>query len=252
MSGHSKWATIKRSKAATDSKRGKIFTKLGHEIAIAAREGGADPDANTRLRLILEKARQANMPKENIDRAIKRASGQAGDGAELEEVLYEGYGPHGIAIIVQTLTDNKNRTVSEVRHAFSRAGGNLGANGSVAWMFDRKGYILLKPGKSDPEEVALEAIEAGADDIEVGDDTVEVYTQLESFARVRDAMIGSYEMENAQLSWIPQTTTALDEKQTLQVMKLLEMLEDLDDVQEVYSNLDIQDDLIAKFEAEAA
>jgi len=252
MSGHSKWATIKRSKAANDSKRGALFTKIGREIAVAAREGGPDPESNFRLRIVLDKARQANMPKDNIERAIKRGAGIGNDGVSYDEITYEGYGPHGIAIMAQALTDNKNRTVSEIRHCFSRFNGNLGSNGSVAWMFDHKGHIVVKTGDNDPEEVALEAIEAGADDVEIGEDTIEVYTEMESFAQVREALDASYELENSQLSWIPQTATELDEKATLQVMKLLEALEELDDVQDVFSNLDLNDDLLAKLEAEAA
>mgnify|MGYP000844949207 CR=1 FL=1 len=253
MSGHSKWATIRRSKGANDAKRGQLFTKLGHEIAIATREGGLDPESNFRLRLVLDKARQANMPKDNIERAIKRGSGELKGADELQEVLYEGYGPNGVAIIAQGLSDNRNRTVSEVRHVFTRHGGNLGADGSVAWMFARKGYISIDPQGNDPEEIALVAIDSGAEDVEISDDLVEVYTQLQDFKAVEEALTGaSLEVSNAQLSWIPQSTMSLDEKQTLQTMKLIEALEDLDDIQQVYSNLDISDELMAKYEAQAA
>ena len=253
MSGHSKWASIKRSKAANDSKRGALFTKLGREIVVAAREGGPDPEANFRLRLVLDKARAANMPKDNIDRAIKRGSGDGGDGVEMVESYYEGYGPHGTAILVQVLTDNRNRTVSEVRHVFTRHGGNLGSEGCVAWMFDRKGYIVVEQGENDPDEIALVAIDAGADDVETGEDSVEIYTQLEDFKSVREALAeAGYMASTAQLSFIPQSTMSLSEKETLQTMKLLELLEELDDVQEVFSNLDIQDEMVAKFETEAA
>ena len=253
MSGHSKWATIKRSKAANDSKRGKVFTKIGREIVIAVREGGPDPDSNFSLRVVLDKARAANMPKDNIERAIKRGSGELKGEAELVEAFYEGYGTQGTAIIVQTLTDNRNRTVSEVRHMFSRYSGNLGAEGCVAWMFDRKGYISIDPGDEDPEEIALVAIDSGAEDVDIGDDIVEVYTLVEDFMKVKEALSeAGYEASSAQLSWLPKTTQALDERETLQTMKLLEALEDLDDVQEVYSNLDISDEMIAKFDTEAA
>jgi len=253
MSGHSKWATIRRSKGAADAKRGQLFTKIGHELAIVAREGGPDPEANFRLRLVLEKAKRANMPKENIERAIRRGSGQAQDGSSLEEAIYEGYGPHGTAILVQVLSDNRNRTVSDVRRAFSRHGGNLGADGCVAWMFSRKGYMLISPGDNDPEEIGLVAIDAGAEDVDVGDDGVEVYTQPEDFKKVQEAMVAAqHEVTNAQLYWKPQTTMALSEKDTFQTMKLLESLEELDDVQEVFSNLDMSDEMIAKYEAEAA
>ncbi|HHX64899.1 MAG TPA: YebC/PmpR family DNA-binding transcriptional regulator [Chloroflexi bacterium] len=252
MSGHSKWASIKRSKAANDSKRGQIFTKIGHEIAIAVREGGADPEANFRLRLVLEKARRANMPKDNIERAIKRGSGEGGSGNELAECIYEGYGPHGTAIIVEALTDNRNRTVSEIRHVFSRHGGNLGAEGCVAWMFSRKGYIAITPGDNDPEEIALVAIDAGAEDVEINEDLVEVYTPMDQFKAVQENLQdASYEITNAQLSWVPQSNITLGEKETIQNMKLLELLEDLDDVQEVYSNLEIGDETIAKYESAA-
>jgi YebC/PmpR family DNA-binding regulatory protein len=253
MSGHSKWATIRRSKAANDAKRGKIFTKLGHEIAVAAREGGADADTNFRLRIVLDKARQANMPKDNIERAIKRGAGGSGEGMQLEELIYEGYGPNGIAIMVQVLTDNRNRTVSDVRRVFSRHGGNLGSDGCVAWMFSRKGTILVDTTEGDPEEIALIAMDTAAEDVEVGEDSVEVLTQVEDFKTVLDALRDAeLTIANSSLSWLPQTTTALEEKATLQTMKLLEALEELDDVQEVFSNLDIQDEMIAKYEAEAA
>jgi YebC/PmpR family DNA-binding regulatory protein len=169
------------------------------------------------------------------------------------ECYYEGYGPHGTAILVQALTDNRNRTVSEVRHVFTRHGGNLGSEGCVAWMFDRKGYIVVDPGKNDPDEIALVAIDAGAEDVETGDETVEIYTQLEGFKAVQEALTAAgYKVSTAQLSFIPQTTMTLEEKETLQTMKVLELLEELDDVQEVFSNLDIQDEMVAKFETEAA
>jgi YebC/PmpR family DNA-binding regulatory protein len=253
MSGHSKWATIKRSKAANDAKRGNLFTKLGHEIALAAREGGPEPEANFRLRIALDKARQANMPKDNIERAIKRGTGQGDDAVSLEEILYEGYGPHGIAVLVKALTDNRNRTVSEIRHVFSRYGGNLGAGGSVAWMFSRKGYLAIAAGEADPEEVALQAIDAGAEDVEIGDESVEIYTAVEDLTTVRDALEETgLEIGDVQLSWIPQSTTRLGDSETLKSMKLLEALEELMDVQEVFSTLDIQDDMIARYESEAA
>ena len=253
MSGHSKWATIRRSKAANDSKRGQVFTKIGHEIALAAREGGADPDANFRLRIVLEKARQANMPKDNIERAIKRGAGGAGEGSDLIESIYEGYGPHGTAIMVQVLTDNKNRTVSDVRRAFVRHGGNLGEGGCVAWMFSRKGSITINPGDGDPEEIALEAIDAGAEDVEIDEDSVEITIAPEDFKRVLEALTAaSYAIENSQLTWVAQSHMTMEEKGTLQTMKLVESLEELEDVQEVFSNLDLSDEMIAKFETEAA
>jgi YebC/PmpR family DNA-binding regulatory protein len=253
MSGHSKWATIKRSKAANDSKRGAVFTKIGREILIAVREAGPDPEGNFRLRLILDKARRSNMPKENVERAIKRGSGEGGDGIELAECVYEGYGPSGTAIMVQALTDNRNRTVSEVRHIFTRHGGNMGSDGCVAWMFQRKGQITVKPGDNDPEEVGLVAIDAGADDVEIGEESVEIYTEMTGFRSIQEALhTAGYEIEDAQLVWAPQSNMTLAEKDTLKTMKLLEALEEIEDVQQVFSNLDIQDEMVAKFESEAA
>jgi YebC/PmpR family DNA-binding regulatory protein len=253
MSGHSKWATIRRTKEANDAKRGQLFTKIGRELTVAVREGGPDPEGNFRLRLILDKAKRANMPKENIERAIKRGMGELKGEAALEETTYEGYGPHGTAIMVRTLSDNKNRTAAEVRHAFARFGGNLGAEGCVSWMFSRKGYITIKPGDNDPDEIALTAIDAGAEDVNVGDDLVEVYTKPEDLKRVQEALAAaSYEITNAQISYTPQSMVTLDEKATLQNMKLLEALEELEYVQEVFSNLDISDEVAAKYEEEAA
>lgn len=253
MSGHSKWATIRRTKEANDAKRGQLFTKIGRELTIAVREGGPDPEGNFRLRLILDKAKRANMPKENIERAIKRGTGELKGEAALEETTYEGYGPHGTAIMVRTLSDNKNRAAAEVRHAFSRFGGNLGTEGCVSWMFSRKGYITIKPGDNDPDEIALTAIDAGAEDVNVSEDLVEVYTKPEDLKRVQEALaVASYEITNAQISYTPQSMVTLDEKATLQNMKLLEALEELEYVQEVFSNLDISDETAAKYEEEAA
>jgi YebC/PmpR family DNA-binding regulatory protein len=252
MSGHSKWATIRRSKAANDAKRGKLFTKVGHEIAVAVREGGPDPEANVSLRMALDKARKANMPKDNITRAIKRGTGELRDQGEIVEAYYEGYGPHGTAIMVKTVTDNRNRAVSEIRHVFSRHGGNLGSEGCVAWMFSQKGRIEIEPGAEDPEEIALIAIDSGAEDVEIGEDLVEVYTEVADFKKVQTALAEGYELANSELAWIPQSTTAPGEKETIQTMKLIEALEDLDDVQQVYSNLEISDDVVAKYEQQAA
>lgn len=253
MSGHSKWATIRRSKGANDAKRGQLFTKLGHELAVAAREGGGDPEANFRLRLVLDKARQANMPRDNIERAIKRGTGELKGQAELEEAIYEGYGPGGTALMVQVVTDNRNRTVSDVRHVFSRHGGNLGSDGSVAWMFQRKGYFTVNPGGEDPEEVALLAIDAGADDFEITDGILEVYSRMADFAAVQQAMTeAGVQIESSQLSWIPQSTAVLEEKDALRTLRLVEALEELEDVQEVFTNLDLTEDLLAKYEGEAA
>jgi len=253
MSGHSKWASIKRQKGVNDTKRGQLFTKLGREIAVAAREGGPDPEMNFRLRLVLDKAKQANMPKENIDRAIKRGSGEGSDGIQMEEHIYEGYGPHGTAIILQVMTDNRNRAVSEVRHAFTRYGGNLGSDGSVAWMFSRKGVITVDVGSEDPDEVALVAIDAGASDVETTDEGVTVYTEMADFKVVQESLSEmGYTISDAQLSWIPQSQITLEQREAMTTLKLMDALEELDDVQEVFSNLDLNDELLASLEGEAA
>jgi YebC/PmpR family DNA-binding regulatory protein len=249
MSGHSKWATIKRSKGAADAKRGQLFTKLGREIMVAVREGGSDPGSNFRLRLIIEKAKEANMPKDNIERAIQRGSGLL-KGDTLEEVIYEGYGPEGTAVLVSALTDNRNRSVAEIRRVFTRHGGNLGETGCVAWLFDRKGYLTIQPENGDAEELALKAIDAGAEDVKVSDDLVEVITLPEDFQKVRDALEeNEVEVDSAELSWLPKTTVQLDDKTTTQNMRLVEDLEELEDVLNVYSNLDISDEVMAKYEA---
>ncbi len=249
MSGHSKWSTIKRKKGAADAKRGQLFTRLGREIMIAAREGGADVDANFRLRLVVDKARQANMPKENIERAIQRGAGTGKDSIALESVLYEGYGPGGTAFMVEVLTDNRNRAVAEVRRVFSRGGGNLGETGCVGWMFERKGVLSIDAKGQDGEAIALAAIDAGAEDVKVDGDTVEVYSLVEDFQAVREALAGEFTVEDAELSWVPKTLFQPDEKTTIQNMRLIEALEELDDVQNVYSNLDITDAALDEFEA---
>jgi len=248
LSGHSKWSTIKRKKEAADSKRGQVFTKLGKEIALAAR-GGPDPDTNFKLRLVIDKAKAENMPKENIERAIRRGAGLDKDAAELEEVMYEGYGPHGVAIIVHVVTDNRNRSVADVRRWFSKLGGSMGEAGCVAWQFEPKGYITLEPDDLNQDQVFEVAVEWGADDVVFGQDFVEIYTEPDSFQVVREALKGrGYEVDSADLTLVPKTTISLDEKQAFQNMNLISMLEELDDVQQVYSNLDISDELMVKFE----
>ncbi len=248
MSGHSKWATIKRKKAATDAKRGQIFTKIAKEIAIAAREGGPDPDVNFKLRLVIEKARAANMPKENIERAIRRGAGLE-KGEALEEVTYEGYGPHGVALLVRVVTDNRNRSVSEIRRLFNKLGGSLGEAGCVAWQFEAKGYLTLEPNGLDPDEVFEVAVEWGADDVVISDDLIEIFTSPEAFQTVREALQRrGFTLNSAEITMVPKTTITLDEKQALQNMNLISTLEELDDVQQVFSNLDISDELMAKFE----
>lgn len=249
MSGHSKWSTIKHKKAAMDARRGKLFTRLAREITIAAREGGGNPEANFRLRLAVDKARVANMPKDNIERAIKRGTGEL-KGEELVEVMYEGYAPNGIALLVQVLTDNKNRTIAEIRRTLTRQGGTLADVGSVAWQFDRKGYIAIAPDGADQETVFDVAVEAGAEDVVFSDDLIEVYANLENFRAVRQALQDAgIRFEAAELAMVPKTTMQLGERETFQVMGVIEALEELDDVQQVYSNLNIGDEMMAKYEA---
>lgn len=249
MSGHSKWSQIKRQKGATDSKRGQLFTKLGREITVAAREGGTDPEANARLRLAVQRARDANMPMDTIERAIKRGGG-GGEGAALEEIVYEGYGPSGAAIMIEAMTDNRNRTVAEVRNAFTRGGGNLGESGCVAWLFENRGVISVEPNGGDPEEVALKAIDAGAEDFRVDDGSVDVYTDPAALENVRSALEQqSLKITSAEASMVPKTTLELDPKDTVAVLKLMERLEDLDDVQRVYTNLDLSEEAINEFES---
>lgn len=251
MSGHSKWSTIKHKKAATDAKRGKLFTRLAREITLAAREGGGNPDVNFSLRLAVDKAKSANMPKDNIERAIKRGTGEL-KGEELSEVTYEGYAPNGVALLLQVLTDNKNRTVADVRRIITRQGGTLADAGAVAWQFDRKGYIAVAPDGVDQDTLFEVAVEAGAEDVVFGDDLIEVYAELENFQAVRQALQeAGIRFETAELTMIPKTTMQLGEKETLQVMGVIEALEELDDVQQVYSNLDISDEVIARYEAAA-
>jgi YebC/PmpR family DNA-binding regulatory protein len=241
MSGHSKWSTIKRKKAAIDQKRGKIFTKLIKEITVAAKIGGGDIDANPRLRLAVDNAKAANMPMDNIERAIKKATGEL-EGVTYLELMYEGYGPSGVAFIVECLTDNKNRTVAEVRHLFTKYGNGLGESGSVAWMFDRKGVITF-PTQGKSEDDILEIIlEAGADDLQAEDDYFEVTTSVDSFEDVRKALVDSgIEIENASLQWIAKNTIEVSGEAAEKVEKLYDMLDDSDDVQNVYTNADFTD-----------
>lgn len=235
MSGHSKWSTIKHKKAATDAKRGKIFTKIGREIAVAVKEGGSNPDANTRLRDVIAKARQNNMPSDNIMRNIKKAAGESGD-VNFEAITYEGYGISGVAVIVEALTDNKNRTASEVRHAFDKNGGSLGSTGCVSYMFDRRGLILIeKTDKTDEDELMMLALDSGADDFVSEDEAFEIYTTPENFSSVRESLEkDGIEIASAEISLIPQNYVSVGEPEKIE--KLLEMLEDNDDVQNVYHN----------------
>lgn len=244
MSGHSKWATIKRKKSAVDAKRGKIFTKLIKEITIAARQGGGDPDGNPRLRLAIDNAKSQNMPADNIERAIKKATGEL-EGSTYTEITYEGYAPGGVAILVEVATDNKNRTVAEIRHIFSKNGGNLGETGSVAWMFERKGVITIKRNGKNEDEVLEVILDAGADDLQTEEEFFEVQTSLESFEQVRKTLVEKkFEIENASLQWIAKNLIKVTGEDAQKVMKLIEALEDNDDVQNVFSNADIDESSI--------
>lgn len=244
MSGHSKWASIKHKKGALDAKRGKVFTKLIKEITVAARLGGGDPDGNPRLRTAILTAKGQNMPGDNITRAIKKGTGEL-EGAQYEEVTYEGYGPGGAAIFLEAMTDNKNRTVSEIRSALGKAGGNLGENGCVAWMFEQKGLITLKTESRDEEELMELAIDAGADDIQTADDHYEITTSVESFETVRNTLDeAGIKMESAEITRIPQNTVAMDEKKGKALLKLMDILDDHDDIQKAYSNFDIPDNVM--------
>jgi YebC/PmpR family DNA-binding regulatory protein len=242
MSGHSKWATIRHKKGAADAKRGKLFTKLIKEITVAARMGGGDEDANPRLRQAVLKARAANMPKDNIDRAIKKGTGDL-DGVDYVEITYEGYGPSGVAIMVDTLTDNRNRTAADVRSIFSKHGGNLGENGCVSYLFSRKGILAYSTEKFTEEEIFEVALEAGASDVSTQGDTIEVVCEPEEFEAVLNSMQGAgFEHESAEIAKIPEAQISLDADGTRKALKLIELLEDNDDVQDVSSNIDIPDD----------
>ncbi len=247
MAGHSKWAQIKRQKGANDQKRGALFTKLTREIMQAAKQGGPDPAANFKLRLAIQRARAANMPNDNIERAISKATGGASED-QLDEVTYEGYGPGGAAILVAALTDNRNRTVSEVRHQFSRNGGNLGEAGSVSWQFEPRGIITIPLEGRAADDVALLAIDAGAEDVDVQGDAVEVRTDPASLETVRKNLeAAGLQVENADFAMVPKTTIELDDRTAHQVLRLIEALEDLEDVQRVYSNAEFSDEAIASY-----
>ncbi len=246
MAGHSKWANIQHRKGAQDKKRGKLFTKLIREITVAAKMGGADQDANPRLRMAIDKAKGQSMPKDNIERAIKRGAGDL-DGAEYVELRYEGYGPGGAAVMVDCLTDNKNRTVAEIRHAFTKFGGNLGADGSVSYLFNKVGQLMY--GSDGDENAIMEAaIDAGAEDVLVEDDgSIDVLTEPGDYEAVRDAMTAAgHAPENAQLTMRASTNATLSVKEATSMVKMLELLDDLDDVQEVYSNADISEEVLAQ------
>ncbi len=244
MSGHSKWSSIKHKKAATDAKRGKIFTKLIKEITVAARMGGGDSEANPRLRTAIQAAKSENMPKDNIERAVKKGTGEL-EGVNYEESVYEGYGPGGAAVLIESLTDNKNRTVADIRHIFSKAGGNMGESGCVAWMFDKKGYIAVE-NKTVEEDALMEAaLDAGAEDIREDDSNFEVITAPEDFEAVKTAIdSASIPYIVAEVTMLPQSTTFLKGKEAEQMVKLMDALEDCDDVQKVYTNADIPEEIV--------
>ncbi|BER92786.1 MAG: hypothetical protein PWP60_404 [Candidatus Atribacteria bacterium] len=244
MSGHSKWAQIKHKKAKTDLAKGKAFSKLIRLITVAARQGGGNPENNPRLRLVIQKAREMNMPQENIERAIKKGTGEL-EGVSYEEVTYEGYGPGGVAVMVEATTDNRNRTTAEIRHIFSKHGGSLGETGCVSWIFERKGLLSFEKGKVDEDEVMTVAIEAGAEDVRTTETTLDVLTAPDDFEKVKEAFDQTgLEYVVAQITMIPKTTVSLEGKQAQQLLNLIEALEDHDDVQEVYANFDIADEVL--------
>ncbi len=244
MSGHSKWSSIKHKKGATDAKRGKIFTKLIKEITVAARMGGGDPDANPRLRTAIVSAKSENMPKDNIERAIKKGTGEL-EGVNYEESTYEGYGPGGAAVFIESVTDNKNRAVADIRHIFSKNGGNLGENGCVAWMFDKKGYLAIEKKSVDEDSLMETAIEAGAEDVREDNGSFEIITEPDDFESVKTAVDNAaISYIDAEVTMLPQSTTNLEGKQALQMVKLMEALEDCEDVQKVYTNADIPEEIV--------
>ena len=249
MSGHSKWSTIKRKKAANDAKRGSMFTRLAREIALAAREAGGDAETNFGLRLAVERARAANMPKDNIERAIKRGTGEDKDATAFERILYEGYAPHGVAVMMEVVTDNRNRTVAELRHTLTKAGGTMAEAGAVAWQFRRAAYFSIPARGVDREKLFETAVEAGADDVVFGEDSIEVFAPVESFKAINDVLhAAGLKAEEAGLRMLPNNTVDLPSDQTVQVMRVVETLEDLDDMQLVFSTLHVSDEAVALLE----
>ena len=244
MSGHSKWSSIKHKKGATDAKRGKIFSKIIKEITVVARMGGGDPDANPRMRTAIAAAKSENMPKDNIERAIKKGTGEL-EGVNYEESTYEGYGPGGAAVFIESVTDNKNRAVADIRHIFSKHGGNLGENGCVAWMFDKKGYIAIEKKAVDEDSLMETAIEAGAEDVREDNGAFEIITEPDDFESVKEAIDKAAILYiDAEITMLPQSTTNLEGKQALQMVTLMEALEDCEDVQKVYTNADIPEEIV--------
>lgn len=250
MSGHSKWAQIRRQKGVNDARRGQLFTKLGREITLAARQGGGNPEANVRLRLAIQKAKEFNMPMENIKRAIDRGLGKS-EGAALEEMVYEGYGPAGVAVLVEVATDNRNRVAAELRNIFSRNGGNMGEAGCVSWLFEPKGLITVDASGADPEELALLAIDLGADDVKIMDHTIEVYTSPEALDRIREALVQrKLKVTSAERTMLPKSTVPLTGEDALKTLRLVDRLEQYDDVQRVYFNADIPDEIMQAYEGD--
>ncbi len=250
MSGHSKWSTIKRKKGAEDAKRGKIFTRITREIMMAARRGGPDPETNPPLRLAIDKAKAANMPKDNVQRAINRGAGIGDEAVQMEEIVYEGYAPHGVALVINVVTDNKIRALAEVKFTLSHNGGNLANNGAVTWQFEQKGYVAVQSEGADFDEIFLLAADAGADDVQQEDDIFAIYTPREALGQVAHTLEeAGYKVEERELIWLPQNEVELPTDQALQVMSLIEKLEELDDVQKVASNLSITDEVVAALSA---
>ena len=251
MSGHSKWSKIKRQKGADDAKRGQTFTRLTREIIVAAKEGGGNPEANFRLRLAVQKARDANMPGDNINRAIQKGTGSGEGGGQLAEITFEGYGPKGVAIMVEAVTDNRNRTVQEVRSLFTRFNGSLGASGSVSWIFESKGVLAIDTSGKEGEDLAMEAIEAGADDVKIEKGYIEIYTKPKEMEAVRKAIEAKHRITSAEIVMEPKNTVMLDGDDASKVVNFLERLEELDDVQRVSSNMDFSEATMEKLKASA-
>lgn len=253
MSGHSKWAKIKRKKQGADAARGRIFTKLIREITIAARHGGGDPNTNPRLRTAMDEAKSANMPGENIERAIKRGTGALDDGLALEEVTYEGYGPSGVAILIEVVTDNRNRTTSEIKHVLSRQNGTLGTQGSVAWQFQSRGVITVDAKKHDEDTIISLALDGGATDVKNEGDSYQIITSAETFNKVREILLSNkIEIQSSELTKVPQNTVPVSGKDAEKVLKLFEALDELEDVQHVYGNFDIPDEVMEKISSQGS
>jgi YebC/PmpR family DNA-binding regulatory protein len=249
MSGHSKWSTIKRKKAANDAKRGNLFTRFAREITIAAREGGGELDTNFALRLVVDRAKASNMPKDNIERAIKRGTGEDKDAAVFEQIMYEAYAPHGVALMIDVVTDNRNRTIANLRHCLTRAGGNIAELGSVSWQFRRVAYFAIDPKGVGPDLVFDAAVEAGADDVSISEDVIEIIAPVEAFKNIDDQLsAANIKPDEKALQMFPNTTLQLSKDKTIQVMRVIESLEELDEVRDVFHNLDITDEAVAMLE----